>query len=580
MSGTTHLINLPDGCKNTWLLGLTVGYSRAFDTDNIVRHFFGDTICRRGITVSGSTVTDRNACDWLADYFYLPTDYRSTTRLCASVENIIFDVDWHLAFDEWCRGLYLQFHVPVVRTQWQLGRCEQICDRGSTAHEEGYFTPGELERTKLLDSFSTYLCGCYPEQNEYSCTDCLRRTVGADTQTAGVSYTTVFRPLRFAKIDGAKRSTTRAADLRGIMGWNFCQRDRYDWGVKAMISAPVGNRPRAAYFFEPVVGNGHHWEFGIGTRARVWLWQPDENNRSVSLHLDAHLDYLFGALQQRTFDLKCHAFSRYMLATRFGSLATLPFSTTGSSRPVKLQGGGITAGQQFRLEYMPVANLSTVDVTAKASAQGEITALVDMGWCGLHMDIGYNFWGRTRERVDRQCFCLLDNNERPWALKGDARMFGFLQADSDDTDSGITIVENTAIALSATQCGATIYAGTNGDSAVNGGIDMYQLATEGETEVPVGNLPSTGSDYAEQINTSIQPTVLRSDDLQLCDVGTCALSSTVFGHLSYTWNCERLTPSVGIGGLAEWGHNAYSTSGCSRAALSQWSCWFKGCLSY
>jgi len=298
---------------------------------------------------------------------------------------------------------------------------------------------------------------------------------------------------------------------------------------------------------------------------------------------------MFSALQHRTFDICGKPFSRYMLAARYGT-ASYTYTFSDAKREIELKGDGESTNRQFRQEYTPVANLSTMQVDVKAAVQGQLTAMLEWICRGFVMNAGYNFWGRTCEKVRVHCQGPLDTTDRPWGLKGDARMFGFLSTDSDNTvdppATPTTLQQNTPIALSASQCCATIYTGLNDDSLVNAKIDNPQLATEGvqtgvvpATPTPLYNYPTTMTGAA-QINTSIQPIFIVTKDLQTCNSGTTGLSHKFFAHVGHTWIYCSPMPTIGIGGEVEWGQNSCDPCGCAQCALSQWGCWLKGCLTF
>ena len=47
-----------------------------------------------------------------------------------------------------------------------------------------------------------------------------------------------------------------------MIGNNIIQNDWSHFGFFGVVVVPTGNRPKAKYIFEPLVGNGRHWEVG------------------------------------------------------------------------------------------------------------------------------------------------------------------------------------------------------------------------------------------------------------------------------------------------------------------------------
>ena len=536
------------------LFSAAVSYTRTFKNDQITDHLFGDKdVACKGIAISGSTVVDRGEKDWLADHFYLPTDYQSSFTVAPEIDSILIDANWHHTMHEWCPGMYIHVEVPVVHSRWNLNFKETAKEAGIAAHAQGYFTPAELARDQLLTTFTDYITG---------------RVLPSVTQTlnkrgVATDFKTIFNPLRAARMNCTSLKTTRAADIRVSVGWHHhCTYISY--GARALLIGPTGNRPRGINLFEAVGGNGHHFGLGAGLHASLNLWSSPNDHNHMAIHVSGYAAHLFSALQRRTFDIIGKPFSRYMLAQRLGTPVEDNLRGAASTT---------TASAQFKQEFMPVANLSNTIVSVSAAAEGE-AVIMFVGTCGcLDWHLGYNLWGRTQEKLREKCENTLERETNTWALKGDARVWGFMNAASG------TLQQNDPIALSATQSKATINAGLNGASTINASIDAPELAQAADVAAfqAVNNLPA-----GAQINTSIQPVFLSAKDIPECHTGIGGLSSKAFAHLNYTWhNAPSCVPSLGIGGEVEIGHNKLNTKECTtRFALTQWGIWVKGALHF
>jgi len=148
------------------------------------------------------------------------------------------------------------------------------------------------------------------------------------------------------------------------------------------------------------------------------------------------------------------------------------------------------------------------------------------------------------------------SNKNQWALKGDARVFGF--ATSVETP----LYTGDAVPLSATECGATIHGGTNagftGTTCLgistndNCGVDN---ATSAHAQGFAGTttLSFSPSAPASLVQTSLEPLFINC-----CDINfqrTKGLSNKVFAALNYNWPRQGWTPYVGVGGSAEFGNS-------------------------
>lgn len=568
-------------------MDLGIGYMRSFRGGSLARQLFGDDIscgeCNDVVLVQGSGVADRAATAWLADYLYLNCDYNGSFSLKPLIQNVVVDLDFYLGLDEWVNGMYFRIYGPINWTKWQTGFCVQDpATVLTTSCSAGYFTPSGSE--VLLSSLADYFAGQAP---------------------ASVDNIT-FQGLRYAKMPNCEQTKTGFADLRAELGWNFLQDEDYHLGVGIHVAAPTGNKVHASYVMSPVVGNGNHWELGGTAHGHYVFWRSEDEEKHFGFYVDAVITHLFKANEERTFDLKGKDNSRYMLAAQYTKtvLNELAGQTTATTGTV----GETLATSQFALLYAPVANLTTTDVKVSIGVQADVMAMFNFTARNFSWDIGYDFWGRSCESISCPNECnpcnteniFLTANANTWALKGDARMFGFAASTGGD----ITTL-NQAVALSASENNATIHSGTNATTTnsslsnvklQNGGVDNAQFAVAGTTGVRLIHTPTTlggVNSAADQVETSIQPVFIKSTDVALQE--TKGLSNTVFTHLSYTWERDNWIPYLGIGGSAEFGRggscddgcdNSCSTScasecgDCVNSSLSQWAVWVKGGLSF
>ncbi|MCX5922152.1 MAG: hypothetical protein NTX86_02395 [Candidatus Dependentiae bacterium] len=590
LAGWAHHVNLFDQDKIYGSLSATVEYSQSFRSSRIAECLFGTNSCNNDcgatIKVSGSDVAERGANDWLADYFYLPTDFQSTLHFSPKIQNVVADLNFYLGLDEWACGLFFRMHAPINWTKWCLNYCETVTDAGVADYQEGYFTVSVDPRSNLLNNFSEFAAGKAPAV--------FNDTDASSTGTADVT----FDGLCYAKFDRCCRTKTRLADLSWILGYNFVNDEDYHLGVGIKVAAPTGNRPSATHLFDAVSGNGHHWELGAHITSHAMLWRCEDEDSSLGFYLDANITHLFNDNQTRTFDLKGKPLSRYMLAAKHTAPAVGLFTDAAATT---------LAATQFAREFSPVANLTTRDVSVSIGVQGDVAAQLTYANRGWNVDLGYNFWGRSCEKFSRKdcssdcrsscssssdckTACAATFAENTWALKGEAHVFGFHLNPAGDAD-----------ALTVSDSNATINSGTVTSSAnleVNHAANGYN-----------------GANSLLDAQISVPTEFITECDLDL--VGTRGISNKVYGHLSYNWlDCEDWAPYVGIGGFGEFGSNSGScntgcssssdcntgcssssssdckttcassssdcntSSNCHKCALSQWGVWIKAGVSF
>jgi hypothetical protein len=610
--GWQSQINKWDMCCMYGSFSITPEYTRTFKPNRITEALFGDALvantsccptscnssCHNGdncgcntLLIQGTKVENRNSKALMAENFYLPSDYSSVITLEPRVENFLVDLNYYQGLDEWVEGMYFRIHTPITWTRWDLNYCEKIVDAGTEPMDIGYFnntytsttTSGYgLARESLLTSFQQYANDC-------------KSITGVD----GI----VYNPLQRARWNSCRMSKTRLAEITAAWGWNFVRRENFLFGLNIRAAAPTGNRPNGNYIFEPIVGNGKHWELGGGMNMWWTWWRSCDEDRNFTMYLDAYATHMFKTHQCRTFDLCGKPLSRYMLAMKFtDKVQDLYAGELGSLA---------APSAQFANEFTPVANLTTIPVDVSYAAQGEVVLKFAYTHCNFQFDFGYDFWGRTCAKICKRCDCC-DNGfaDNVWGLKGDAFVYGFVET------QGVLAPKGTP--LSATQSQATIFGGTNnypdgttaGNWNQNPGIDNAQPAYANEAGTIGLFTKQNGNANWNIVLTSLQPVLLTEADLDINAARTKAYSNKVFAHFGYTWKeCECWTPYLGIGGEVEIGarancckdnchtpcvntcnttchttcntscHNGDNTN-CAKFALSQWGIWLKGGVSF
>ncbi|HRN77912.1 MAG TPA: hypothetical protein PLU71_01620 [Candidatus Dependentiae bacterium] len=568
-------MNLYDMDKLNGTMALTLEYTQSFNNDKIAECLFGTCDCN--IKVQGSNVDGRDANALLADYFYLPTDYDGSFSVDPKIQNFMADFFFYFGLDEWAQGLYFWVQFPVTWTKWNLNFCDRVNDAGTNDHAEGYFTPNVLPRSELLGSFKEYIQGNTPGTI----------TQTASTQDTDTAVATVFNALGCAKICGCgETSKTTVSEVRFALGWNFLLDEDYHLGLNIQASAPTGNDVSPTFLFAAQNGNDKHWELGAGLGAHFIIWRSEDEEKHFGFYLDANVTHMFKNSQCRCFDLCGKPLSRYMLAEKLAAASATDNLSGGATDET-----AVAADYQFAQEFAPVANLTNFKVDVSVAVNADIVAMFNYTCNAWNFDFGYNFWGRSCEKIRLDCDCTTFA-ENTWALKGDSQVYGYF----DVADAPFAV--NDFIALSATQSQATINAGTNGGTpTLNPNVDNAQLAFGGPTPVVID---AARADVLGQTNTSIQPVFIKQSDINFAR--TKGISNKVFANLGYTWvDREDWIPYLSVGFEAEFGSNSScdcadeccndcgdcgdcgdcDTNGnCLKCSLSQWGVFVKGGLSF
>jgi hypothetical protein len=550
----------------------TFAYTRTFRDDRLTRALFGDDlVCGEcddlAIKISGSAIENRASTDWLADNFGLPRNFQSTVSFKPTISNFILDFSFYAGFDAWLDGSYFRVHAPFVHTKWNLNAKESVSQIGSDSagsYFQGYFSSNTVPVANMNTQFLNYANGCVPRiNNDYNSADqytCL--TSGNCTELGDITWNSLCCSRISNDCDCDNNAMTRngLAEIRAVLGWNFLndEEEQYHVGIGIYAAAPTGTKigsdkncdgdGHGRYLFEPIVGNGHHWELGAQITAHHIFWNSQDASKSLGVYLEANATHLFAASQVRCFDLdSAGSNSRYMIAQLLDS--------NRNSSP-RLGDSVDAAGLEFANVYAPVANITRRNVSSIIAVQGDVALSLAYQSGNFQWDVGYNFWGRTCEDlcIDNCCPTPVGN----WALKGDQRVYGFV----DDVD-------RLAVKLAVSDSRATINAGSNmlngisyTDSvnppfAVNAYANNAVLAEADSNEV----FQSTDITSDTRIYTSNPVVLIQESDFDLS--GTKGTSNKVFTNFNWKWdnNSEsKFAPYLSLGGEIEFGS---TDNGCS-----------------
>ena len=555
MAGWENYINVHSEGKTYGAFAFIPQVSVSFRPERIAQCFFGDGIipCKNKLSIKGSQVKDRPKTAWLADYFGLPTDYESTVLFDPKISNAIFDLDLFVGLDAYIPGAYFRIHAPLVYARWDLGFCETLITTGSHAHDPGYFNPDGIPRIQLVDTFRSFISG----------------------EQAPKATDLIFNKLQHAKMDCGALRLTKLSDIQIVLGYNILANKKYHLGGNVRFSIPTGNSYNGEYLFQPIIGNGGHWEVGGGVSTHIILWHDEDLDDYGGLYFDANITHLFNAWQCRSFDLCNKPNSRYTLA----QLMT-PFIEDSLHGVV--DGVPIEPNAQYAQEVTSVVNLTTLPVRVSNTVQVDISLMLSYTKGKNSWTIGYGFWGRSCDKICLPLITAFDTQS--WALKGDTYVFGFEET------------TQTPVALSVTESMATINAGTNFPKT---GAVTAQEISFGQTNPHIDNpffaIADANDDATfenlvsqpggvNRINTSIQPILLASDDINCASAQTRGFSNKMFSSFNHSIELQSVIPYIGFGGEMEFGQDVKCATqpqkGCINTAVSFWSVWLKTGVSF
>ena len=331
------------------VVAATIEYNRSFNGDSIAKYlFFNGT---ESMIFAGGGTPAANK-DVNADNFILANDFYGAVTAKPKYQSAIIDLFFHFNLDEWVCGLYFEAGIPITWTKWELELVETDTNKGTNILANQF---GNLETPAPINSIRAGWAG-----------------QGINTTTLPLLKDT----MNFAKVAETSKTKTSVADLEFVLGYNFLCCDSYHFGINARAVAPTGTRPDGEFFFEPVVGNGHHFMFGGGAWAHFDLWS-NGCDQVFDVWLDGTVYTMFRARQKRTFDFTENGIgSRYLLLKKF--------TTDGTAVAEVVRG----------------PNVTTLDCKVRNAATGQATIIFDYYNCGFTFDVGYSLWGRTHEKIN------------------------------------------------------------------------------------------------------------------------------------------------------------------------------------
>ncbi|KIX85655.1 hypothetical protein KG892_01345 [Vermiphilus pyriformis] len=388
--GWRDLINLYGQCGWYGAFAVTPTYGQSYRPARIAEYFFGVDTFR----VTGSQVPNRKDTDMLADYFGLSPDFVSTVQLVPYMTNGYVDFNIYAGY----KDLFFRIHAPVVWTSTRISVKETV------------------EQERVTIPFPPFYMASGPvAPGAASWEQALR---------GGITFGDVVEGINFGRISCDSQHRRGLSDIQAAFGWNFYNRDWAHMGLEVRASFPTGTRPTSNYLFEPIVGNGKHFELGIGFTSHALVWERD-CYQSVSVYTDINVMHLFASRQRRSFDfipLICPDFSNaYRTASRYILLK-------------EFDEQGIYTGRSF-----PAINRTTLESKVWADVQMDLAIMIAFTSNSFGLDLGYGAWIRSREKIK-----LLEGlPERRYALKGIQNVTtGIGNLPSNATQSRATIYGN------------------------------------------------------------------------------------------------------------------------------------------
>lgn len=459
----------------------------------------------------GSLVTGRSDNAIVADFFGLSPAYSG--NLIFKPQIIENCVDFRLR-RQLTKCTWFELATTLVRSKWDL----QI----KTAKET---TDNNLIKIGLTPNFPLYMSA---DGNNFATN--LKQVLGGN-----FTFGDMTKKWDYGKFNLDPKVKTGIANLDLILGLDMFICSNSHLSIFGKVVAPTGtklDRKYAEYIFNPVIGNGHHWEVGAGLDAHLDLFSYDQ--RCLSIYLTGSITHLFKTKQWRTFDFTKHGpLSRYMLLKEL-----IPLDDPSDPRKYDYAGSLINA-----------VNYTTREIVSSFDMQGDVTLQLVYKKCGWALGAGYNCYGRSKENLKKSKNFINAIDTKFFGIKGNTGAYY-----QHNIGGGVfeTLPLNAIQTNSPSLTMTTLPEDSFGFPASNQEVDNSFLLE------PITDLTWDNLTPAE----SLPPIILNAKDNTLFNIVPYPrqIIHKLFAHINYQWDDNCYHPYIGIYGECDFiGKHQYST---------------------
>lgn len=530
-------------------------YAESMKNNYIARCLFGADVLR----LSGSEVPVREEGDWLADNFGLAPNFTGQIYFDPSIKNHMFDLSLRLEFGNWAPcldRLYLNLFTTLVYSRWSLGSCPV------------QQTPLVNEHNAQYSSFPP----CYMSKDQAPSAKDLETAFSGDYLFGDMQTKWHYNQILLNRTFKA----VNFADIHMMLGYDFFQKSWGHFGAFLMAVAPTGNHPSPSKVFEPIIGNGHHWEIGGGIDGHFNLWKC--NDKCLQFFLNAYATHVCNSTQMRTFDLQPGQNGAPGVGSRFLLLK-------------EFDNNNLYTGNLIN-----ALNFTTREIKSSFALQGEVTTQLLFRWCNWTLGAGYNMYARSSENISQSANPCREYEGKHFGVKGTSGVCTFDWVEGqpyagNPCPKGYHATETLATRMT----NSTPPNNTSNQSVDN--AQLQQIINANPPEVCITwNSPTTGAATTDVItaydslisedgaftsapifvgpNASMQAT---STDIDYKPIQR-QIAHSFFAHINYEFNddCRCFQPFLGLGGSVEFAQQAQ----CKVCGTNQWSIWLNGGINF
>lgn len=209
------------------------------------------------------------------------------------------------------------------------------------------------------------------------------------------------QPMIRGLINCDRTSSAKFGDIEFAFGYNVYADEKKHLGIAVRFSAPTGNKAEGIYIFEPIFGRNGHWGAGGEVIGHWKFWESDSSDdKWAQMFFDGTVLHLFQSKHIRSFDLKANGpGSKYLLLGQY-------------------IGDTAATATEFQNQIINAVNITTLGVSSTFAAEGNFAFGFDFHWKAWSLEIGYEGWGRTCEKLKLDCACPGSTNFNQYAVLG------------------------------------------------------------------------------------------------------------------------------------------------------------------
>jgi hypothetical protein len=488
----------------------------------------------------------------IADYFGLDPLYKGSVKFNPRIQQHNFDFGMCWELGSWADCLdcaWFGVAATLVHSKWALNAEVTNGTALSTINPLGCRT------ATVASTYPGYMN--VPTSTSYATGVGYTPLKTLEEGLSGVGIAGILAPWSFGKFDLSKkgRTETKLANVDLVLGYDFARCADYHFGLFFKAIAPTGtklDKEWAAYKFNNVIGNGHHWEIGGGLSAHWDAWKCD--NQCFGIYLEGSVTTLLKNKQWRTFGFNGDKpLSEYMLLKEY---------TQNVDKTYTLKTDG---------PIMNAASYTTREIESSFKVQGDATLRLQYQNCGWLAAIGYNIYGRSKETF-KKTDLTNELDKRFFAIKGVTGMAYFdttapagwrINNASQTNEADIDAIYNTA--------GAAIQIRSDFDPA--SATVACQTPNIDGTPGTINNTTVTTWDGLSFVHPLAQPTLISSADINFVPTPR-QIQHKIFGQLGYQWAECDWKPYFTLGGEYNFAKK------CDLQTPINWGLWLQGGISF